>query len=125
VLAALHLLKKQEYQQWSIQSKKWVEASRLKPGDVIRLANGNHAVIENINIVQLYQPILVYNFEVADYHTYYVADIGVKPDGVIDVFEVQSPTQSPSFMDSKMEQLGDLIGDAMGEASDWIPIPNK
>ena len=60
-----------------VERKRWVEASRLKPGDIIRLANGNHAVIENINIVQLDKPILVYNFEVADYHTYYVMDIGV------------------------------------------------
>ncbi len=60
-----------------VESKKWVEASRLKPGDIIRLSNGNHAVIENINIVQLDKPILVYNFEVVDYHTYYVSDAGV------------------------------------------------
>jgi len=91
-----------------VESKKWVEASRLKPGDVKRLANGNHAVIENINIVQLYQPILVYNFEVADYHTYYVADIGVL---------VNNTCNGGYLAGDAAETAGDIA-----EATDNIPL---
>ena len=55
----------------------WVEAKDLQVGDQVLLASGEKAAIENVTKEKLETPVKVYNFEVADWHTYFVADIGV------------------------------------------------
>ena len=46
-------------------------------GDKLVLVNGEFAVVEKVQHEILEQPIKVYNFEVEDFHTYYVGDTGV------------------------------------------------
>ena len=53
---------------------KFVCARDLKVGDELLLSDGTCATIEAINIEQLAKPETTYNFEVADFHTYYVAE---------------------------------------------------
>ncbi len=55
----------------------WIGAIELRAGDKLVLVNGEFAVIENVQHEILEQPIKVYNFEVEDFHTYYVGDTGV------------------------------------------------
>ncbi len=55
----------------------WVSAKDLEAGDVLTLSDGSTAVISKVYGEKLENPVIVYNFEVEDYHTYYVTDMGV------------------------------------------------
>lgn len=55
----------------------WTEAVHLRAGDILVLVNGEYVVVEWIQHELLESPVKVYNFQVADVHTYYVADAGV------------------------------------------------
>ena len=55
----------------------WVNAKDLSEGDVLTLADGTTAFITKTYGEQLDEPVIVYNFEVQDFHTYYVTDAGV------------------------------------------------
>ncbi|MBE6630735.1 MAG: hypothetical protein E7624_07810 [Ruminococcaceae bacterium] len=52
--------------------KGWIAACRLRAGDILVLLNGEYVVVEQVQHEILEAPITVYNFEVADFHTYYV-----------------------------------------------------
>jgi len=52
----------------------WIAAKDLMAGDLLTLADGTKAAIEKIWYEKLTAPVLVYNFEVADFHTYYVGN---------------------------------------------------
>ena len=53
--------------------KGWTDAAHLRAGDILVLVNGEYIVVEKIQHELLENPIKVYNFQVEDYHTYYVA----------------------------------------------------
>ena len=55
----------------------WVLAKDLREGDVLTLADGTTATITRTYGEQLDEPVIVYNFEVQDFHTYYVTNTGV------------------------------------------------
>ena len=57
--------------------KGWTEAVHLRAGDILVLVNGEYVVVEKIQHELLENPVEVYNFQVEDYHTYYVSGIGV------------------------------------------------
>ena len=44
---------------------------------MLRLANGENAKVEKLWVEALDEKVPVYNFEVAEYHTYYVSELGV------------------------------------------------
>ena len=54
-------------------TKGWTDAARLRAGDILVLVNGEYVVVEKVQHELLENPVKVYNFQVADYHTYYVA----------------------------------------------------
>lgn len=53
--------------------KGWTDAAHLRAGDILVLVNGEYVVVEKVQHELLESPVKVYNFQVADYHTYYVA----------------------------------------------------
>ena len=57
--------------------KGWTDAVHLRAGDILVLVNGEYVVVEKIQHELLENPVKVYNFQVADYHTYYVSASGV------------------------------------------------
>ena len=57
--------------------KGWIAACKLRAGDIIVLCNGSYVTVEKIQHEILESPITVYNFEVADFHTYYVGKSAV------------------------------------------------
>ena len=57
--------------------KGWTVACELRAGDRLQLVNGEYVVVEQVQHEILESPVTVYNFEVADFHTYYVGDTGV------------------------------------------------
>ncbi len=58
-------------------TKGWTDAIQLRAGDMLTLVNGEYVVVEDVQHELLENPICVYNFQVEDYHTYYVANAGV------------------------------------------------
>ena len=57
--------------------KGWTDAVRLRAGDILVLVNGEYVVVEKIQHEILERPITVYNFQVEDYHTYFITEIGI------------------------------------------------
>ena len=57
-----------------VHSKGWVAAIELKPHDRLELQNGKAAFVHSVRIEKLDQPIQVYNFEVEDFHAYFVGE---------------------------------------------------
>ena len=57
--------------------KGWTKSAKLRAGDILVLLNGEYVVVEKIQHEILESPITVYNFQVNDYHTYYVSNAGV------------------------------------------------
>ena len=55
----------------------WTSAAHLRAGDILVLVNGEYVVVEKVQHELLESPVKVYNFQVEDHHTYYVAKCGV------------------------------------------------
>ena len=55
----------------------WTRAADLRAGDVLVLSNGEYVVVEFVQHEILESPVKVYNFEVEDYHTYFVGEVSV------------------------------------------------
>lgn len=60
-----------------VEGKGWLFADELQVGDKLQQADGNNLKIDKVEFVKLDEPVTVYNFTVADYHTYYVTDLGI------------------------------------------------
>ncbi|UQZ32236.1 hypothetical protein C2I18_00955 [Paenibacillus sp. PK3_47] len=60
-----------------VEGKGWVFADELRVGDKLQKADGSNLTIDKVEFVKLEKPITVYNFTVADFHTYYVTDLGI------------------------------------------------
>ena len=69
------------------KTKAWVSAKELKVSDQVLLSDGSCAIIEKIQVEQLETPETTYNFEVADYHTYYVFNRKVLAHNVCKYYE--------------------------------------
>ena len=57
--------------------KGWTAACQLRAGDRLQLVNGEYVIVEQIQHEILESPVKVYNFEVEDFHTYYVGEESV------------------------------------------------
>ncbi|MBZ0136285.1 MAG: hypothetical protein K8I27_07930 [Planctomycetes bacterium] len=57
---------------WSVDQGDWVGMHELRPGETLQLAGGQTATATNVRTEHLAIPVTVYNFEVADWHTYHV-----------------------------------------------------
>ena len=55
----------------------WIPASMIEEGDVVVLQSGDKSTVEKIDKVVHNEAITVYNFEVEDFHTYFVSDANV------------------------------------------------
>lgn len=58
-----------------MKDKGWVIAKDLINGDLLEDENGQYIKIDDIIISK--EPNIVYNFEVEDFHTYYVSNLGI------------------------------------------------
>ena len=54
--------------------KGWTAACQLRAGDILVLVNGEYVVVEQVQHELLEAPVATYNFEVQDFHTYYVGE---------------------------------------------------
>ena len=60
-----------------VEEKGWVAAGDLDVGDILYTADGDEVEVTDIELEKLAEPILVYNLEVEDFHTYFVGEYGV------------------------------------------------
>ncbi len=60
-----------------MEGKGWVFADELQVGNKLQKADGSNLAIDKVEFVKLDEPVTVYNFTVADFHTYYITDIGI------------------------------------------------
>lgn len=79
--------------------KGWTDAVQLRAGDILVLVNGEYVVVEKIQHEILENPVTVYNFQVEDFHTYYVANIGVLVHN-----KCTKPTSPSKVSDSYIQQ---------------------
>ena len=80
----------EEHPFW-VEGSGWVSAKNLNNGDIVRDKNGNNIVVENVETIKLSENeyVAVYNFEVAEYHTYFVSDFDVLVHNIcIDKYDV-------------------------------------
>ena len=56
---------------------RWVSAKDLMEGDLLTLADGSAERIAGVYGEKLDEAVVVYNFEVEEFYTYYVTDTGV------------------------------------------------
>ncbi len=49
-----------------------MDACNLTPGDVVYTKDWNTATVRSVNLLELPEPVEVFNFEVEDCHTYFV-----------------------------------------------------
>lgn len=54
-----------------------VSAEELKVGVKVLLSDGSYGIIESVKAIHYDKPQTTYNFEVADFHTYYVSEANV------------------------------------------------
>ena len=57
--------------------KGWTSACDLRAGDILVMLNGEYVVVEQVQHELLESPETTYNFEVEDYHTYYVGKYSI------------------------------------------------
>ncbi len=60
-----------------VEDKGWVAAGDLEIGDILYSVDGDTVEVADIEIEKLAEPIIVYNIEVDDFHTYFVGDVPV------------------------------------------------
>ena len=59
---------------FQVKSRGWVNASDLNPGDIVYTKDWNTATVKSVNLLELDEPVEVFNFEVEDCHTYFVGN---------------------------------------------------
>ncbi len=55
-------------------SENWVSAESLKYGDRVLLFDGTYGIIQSVKVNRLATSEITYNFEVEDFHTYFVGE---------------------------------------------------
>ena len=59
---------------FQVKGRGWVDACNLNPGDIVYTKDWNTAVVKSVNLLELDEPVEVFNFEVEDCHTYFVGE---------------------------------------------------
>ncbi len=93
--------------------KQWVNACDLTMGMNVLLSTGNYGKISSVEVEHLDTPETTYNFEVRDYHTYYVGEsnVLVHNDCIHDALGVDDFSQigskyTPDELINKLDDLG-------------------
>jgi len=100
-----------------VEGQGWTSAKLLQPGDVVWLKDGSTQCVDDIEIVELPEGeyVAVYNFEVADFHTYFVSDYDVLVhNDCKNKVEKVLPTESSyeRARNKALKEVGDLGADS-------------
>lgn len=55
----------------------WIPASMLKEEEILSLEDGREVPVQSIETITYNHYVNVYNFEVKDFHIYYISDVSV------------------------------------------------
>ena len=81
-----------------VEDKGWVAAGDLKIGDVLYTVDCDTVEVTDIEIEKFTEPIVVYNLEVADFHTYFVGECRVMVHN-----ECQLPSKKAALRQAKRD----------------------
>tara|TARA_R110002072_G_scaffold47902_2_gene131246 strand:- start:782 stop:1510 length:729 start_codon:yes stop_codon:yes gene_type:complete len=70
-LASQEILSTRDHPYYSVSRKNWVDADALKPGELLRASDGS--LLEVVKVKWWAEKAKTYNFEVEDWHTYFVS----------------------------------------------------
>ena len=93
-----------------VPQKGWTSAIELHAGDILVLQNGKYVVVEKVQHEILEEPVTVYNFEVEDFHTYYVGDSSILVHNVCGA--KNTPNQNAVIQLAKENKNGLSLDDA-------------
>ena len=84
----------------------WIPASMLKEGDILSLEDGREVPVQSIETITYNHYVNVYNFEVKDFHIYYISDVSVlvhnkTPCQQLKSINTQKPLQIHHFASNK------------------------
>ncbi|MEL6134116.1 MAG: polymorphic toxin-type HINT domain-containing protein, partial [Bacteroidota bacterium] len=91
------------HENWMFMWERWVKVDELGKGDTLTLYDGAIASIDSISVVSGSQR--VYNFEVEEYHTYFVSEVDILVHNGIPCFV----EYRRKFTTDRPESLGDEI----------------
>ena len=94
-----------------VPKKGWTSAVDLRAGDILVMLNGEYVVVEQVQHELLESPETTYNFEVEDYHTYYVGEksVLVHNDCTPSNSKNYSPEQIAKKYDITVEQYHKVV----------------
>ena len=79
-----------------VPKKGWTSAIDLRAGDILVMLNGEYVVVEQVQHELLESPETTYNFEVKDFHTYYVGEQGIFTHNMCKKAQIKNPSKSES-----------------------------
>ena len=85
-----------------VPKRGWTEAIELRAGDVLVNVNGEYVILEKIEHELLESPVKVYNFEVEDFHTYYVGDSGVLVHNKCNLNDISTGRTIPNNLEEQI-----------------------
>lgn len=62
---------------FQVKGRGWVDACNLNPGDVLYTKDWSTATVRSVNLLELDEPVEVFNFEVEDAHSYFVGNLHI------------------------------------------------
>ena len=71
------IIKCTETHPFQVKGKGWIDACNLNPGDVVYTKDWDTAVVKSVSLLELDEPVEVFNFEVEACHTYFVGELSV------------------------------------------------
>ena len=98
-----------------VENTVWIPASMLQEGDILSLEDGREVPVQSIETITYNHYVNVYNFEVDDFHTYYVSDFSVLTHN-------QTPCQK-----LKRWEVGDSIDQKTSKGNDptWSTVKSR
>ena len=110
-----------------VKNQGFIKAGELIVGDELLDVNGNVLLVENFDVELTDEPTTVYNFQVEDFHTYYVGENGVwvhnsncklikNDDGTYDNERLNHKSNTPGKLSG--DDAGHLFADQFGGSPD-------
>jgi len=92
----------------------WIDAEELQTGDVLVLPNGDYVFVEDAYTEELDLPVTIYNFEVEDFHTYFVGESHVLVHNTNcknDIVDGLTPDSSSRRFTDEQQRLIEMAND--------------
>ena len=104
--------------------KGWTDAVQLRAGDILVLVNGEYVVVEKVQHEILEAPVVIFNFQVEGYHTYYVSNQGILVHNMCakkrDIQQIENAAKKAGIPEEYRWDFGDYVEDSkIGRSKDY------